>query len=153
MEEYTYEDSNTKLVNIKEHDDYDVYIGSENELLNLEESVFSNPFDTTKKSEIEMIENYKVYFYRRYLSDSAFREQVNDLCTKTLGDIGSPHKSHGSVIVDVVYRYEKGGLEQVLKYIKQEYNNIDTKLLRKRGLKKKESLSKLVNKLQKEMNS
>lgn len=153
MEEYTYEDSNTKLVNIKEYNDYDVYIGSKNELLNLEESVFANPFDTTKKSEIEMIENYKVYFYRKYLSNSEFRKQVHDLSSKILGDIGSPHKSHGSVIIDVVYMYEKGGLEHVLKHIKKEYENIDTQLLRKRGLKKKESLSKLIKQLRNEMNS
>ena len=82
----------TVVVNLRK-DRYDVYIGRG--------SMFGNPFPMRCEEERDkVIEQYKVYFYKRIASDEEFKKGVLALKGKILGCYCKPKKCHGDIIVE-----------------------------------------------------
>ncbi len=97
----------TKIINIKSGEPYDVYCGRANATYNLEESVLANPFPITKeRSREQAIEEYKVYFYDRIEKDVKFKEYVESLLGKTLACWCVPQKCHVEVIKKYLDTYK-----------------------------------------------
>ncbi len=132
---YPYDDAETILVNL-EHvplKEIDIYIGPENESHNLDASPFMNPFDHSRKGYDGAVEHYKLYFFRRYLSEPKFKDLTHELKGKTLGGWCYPEPSHGEVIIDLLRAHSDDGEEGVLNHIESELDDIDTTQLGKKG--------------------
>ena len=94
----------TKVVNKKNNEPYDVYIGRP--------SPFGNPFIIGRDgNRMKVIERYISYFHTRIATDEGFREKVVALKDKTLGCYCSPLPCHGHVIAEWV---DKGDYEPKL---------------------------------------
>lgn len=139
---YPYDDAETTLVNLSHTnlDEIDYYIGSKNESYDLEDSPFMNPFSHSKKGYDGAVEHYKLYFYRRYLTEDKFKEITHELKGSTLGGWCYPHTSHGEVIIDLLEKHTEGGEELVREHIKSEFEDIDNSLLGVKGFKEYEAL-------------
>jgi hypothetical protein len=90
----------TKLVNIKSHREYDVYIGRP--------SIFGNPYTHIKNKETraeyvvatrkEAIEKYREYL----LNNPELLDKIEQLRGKTLACWCSPKSCHGDIIIEVL---------------------------------------------------
>jgi len=138
---YPYEDAETILVNLEnfELSDVDYYIGSANELYDLDDSPFMNPFDHSKKGYSGAVEHYKLYFFRRYLNEPKFKELTHELRGNVLGGWCYPRPSHGEVIIDLLREYSENGDEGVLNHIKEELDSIDKDELGAKGYREYEA--------------
>lgn len=84
---------NNLLVNIKYTNNYDVYIGRP--------SIYGNPYHLGKHgNRKEVINKYRIYFYKKLELDDIFRQQVLNLRGKILGCHCSPLECHGDVILE-----------------------------------------------------
>jgi hypothetical protein len=103
----------TKVINIKSNEKYDVYIGRP--------SIYGNPFEIGKDGDRDMvIKLYRFYFYNRLEHDNHFKEEVLKLKGKILGcfcveksiDYIRPNKvCHGEIILEYLENQgEKGCL-------------------------------------------
>lgn len=139
---FPHEDAETKLVNLENVplDDVDIYIGSENESYGLDDSPFMNPFDHAKKGYDGAVEHYKLYFFRRYLSEPKFKDLTHELQGKTLGGWCYPRPSHGEVIINLLDAYSDGGEGEVMEHIESEFNSIDKKKLGAKGFREYDAL-------------
>jgi len=137
---YPAEDSSTKLINIDNEgkDRMDVYIGDENSSYDLEESLFKNPFGELDLGKKRSLVHYKMYLYRRYLTDEKFRKSVHALEGKTLGCRCYPKRCHGEAIVDLIESYD-GSIKSVFDHIKSEVEDIDESDLGTKGFKEYEA--------------
>lgn len=83
----------TKVVNIKNTKNYNVYIGRGSD--------FGNPFrigeDGTRQ---EVVEKYREYFYDRITNDIRFKQSIDWLRGKILGCFCKPELCHGDVIIE-----------------------------------------------------
>lgn len=138
---YPHEDAETTLVNLEYNtlEDIDIYIGPKNESYNLEESPFTNPFDHAKKGYDSAVEHYKLYFFRRYLSEPKLRELTHELRGKRLGGWCYPRPSHGEVLINLLDEFSDGGEEAVKEHIKSELDDIDKKELGVKGFREYEA--------------
>jgi hypothetical protein len=90
----------TRVVNIKRGEPYDQYIGR---VGHGQDGYFGNPItnEDRRLSKAEVIEAFRVYFYRRLETDSEFKQRVLELKGKTLGCFCSNKREcHGTVIVE-----------------------------------------------------
>ena len=88
----------TKVVNIKASQKYDIYIGRPYR--------FGNPFTVGKDgNREEVIEKYKQYF-QAMLTVPDFKEELLKLKGKTLGCFCKPAACHGDVICDYLNKLE-----------------------------------------------
>jgi hypothetical protein len=138
---YPHEGAETTLVNLENVslDEVDIYIGSENESYSLDDSPFMNPFDHAKKGYDSAVEHYKLYFFRRYLSEPKFKELTHELKGKRLGGWCYPRPSHGEVIIELLDEHSDGGEEAVREHIKSELDNIDKTELGVKGFREYEA--------------
>ena len=86
----------TKVINISENDEYDIYIGRSGKG---KDGYFGNPFTTGTRS--EKIENFKNYALRRIETDEEYRENVKKLYGKTLGCFCKPKRCHGDILAEL----------------------------------------------------
>jgi hypothetical protein len=89
----------TKVVNIKEAQDFDVYIGRAGKGL---DGYFGNPFKEQSRSKSVIL--FREYALQRIESDSEFRERVKELHGKTLGCFCKPKLCHGDVLAEIADR-------------------------------------------------
>jgi hypothetical protein len=124
---YPHDDAETTLVNLENTtiDEVDVYIGPQNESYNLGDSPFMNPFDHGELGYDGAVTHYKMYFYRRYLSEPKFRELTHELQGKRLAGWCFPRPSHGEVIINLLDAYSDGGDEAVFNHIESELDSIN----------------------------
>lgn len=81
----------TKIVNHRNNEKYDVYIGRN--------SIFGNPFIINRDgTRAEVVAKYKKYFYDRIETDLYFKNKVLALKGKTLGCFCKPLACHGDII-------------------------------------------------------
>ena len=86
-------ESNTRVVNIKRKEPYDVYIGRP--------SPFENPFKINRDGDRDkVITLYRNYFYKRLVVDPDFKDRILALKGKVLGCYCAPFKCHGDIIVE-----------------------------------------------------
>jgi len=85
-----------KVVNIKDTNEYDVYIGRAG---NGKDGYFGNPFTDGTRS--QRIENFKDYAFHRVLVDPEYRKRVKQLQGKTLGCFCKPRACHGDVLIEL----------------------------------------------------
>lgn len=85
--------SNTRVINIKSKEPYDVYIGRP--------SPAGNPFrigpGITRK---EAIARYRPWFYYQLEHTPGFKEYILSLAGKTMGCYCKPLPCHGDIIVE-----------------------------------------------------
>ncbi len=141
---YPYDDAETTLVNLENVplSEVDYYIGSSNESYDLDDSPFMNPFDHAKKGYDGAVEHYKLYFFRRYLSEPKFKELTHELQGGVLAGWCYPRPSHGEVIIDLLRAHQDSGDEGVLNHIEDELDNIDKKELGAKGFREYEAVRK-----------
>ena len=83
----------TKIINIKSDEKYDVYIGRP--------SLFGNPFEIGKDGNREtVIKLYRFYFYNRLEHDTYFKSEVLKLKGKILACYCKPLACHGDIIAE-----------------------------------------------------
>lgn len=83
-----------KVVNIKNGDSYEIYIGRAG---NGHDGYFGNPFNTgTRKEKLEKFEEYLI---QRTENDKKFREKVKQLDGKILGCFCKPKPCHGDILL------------------------------------------------------
>ena len=86
-------ESNTKVINIKSKEPYDVYIGRP--------SPFGNPFVVGKHGSREhCIKEYRAFFYNRLVDTPGYKGKVLALRGKVLGCYCKPLACHGDIIVE-----------------------------------------------------
>lgn len=138
---YPHDNAETTLVNLENTtiDSVDFYIGPKNESYNLDASPFMNPFSHSDKGYDGAVTHYKMYFFRRYLSESKFRDLTHELQGKRLAGWCYPRPSHGEVIIDLLEAYSDDGDESVLEHIVSELDDIDTGDLGVKGYREYEA--------------
>jgi hypothetical protein len=86
-----------RIINIKKDKNYDVYIGRG--------SIFGNPFKIgVDGNRDDVIEKYRVYFYKKIEKDKIFRKEVRKLKNKNLGCFCKPLRCHSDVIIDFLLK-------------------------------------------------
>lgn len=86
----------TTVVNIKHTNNYDVYIGRAGRG---EDGYFGNPYRlNANESPGNTLLRYKLYFYKRLVSDPEFKKRIDALAGKTLGCFCKPNPCHGDII-------------------------------------------------------
>lgn len=138
---YPYEDAETTLVSLENHDgqDIDYYIGPKNESYGLEASPFMNPFNHSRKGYKGAVEHYKLYFYRRYLNEPDFKELAHELKGNRLAGWCYPRPSHGEVIIDLLDAHTEDGRDGVIEHIEEEIADIDKTELGVKGFREYEA--------------
>ena len=86
----------TKVVNIKNGDQFDVYIGRPG---NGHDGYFGNPFTTPPHTRNKSIQLFEQYALDRINSDPEYKQKVKELYGKTLGCFCKPKACHGDVLV------------------------------------------------------
>jgi len=90
------------LINIKNTNDYTLYIGRENSFYNLERSKWANPFllkeDTVENRKI-IAEQYKEYV----LNNKDLMSSLHELENQTLACFCFPKLCHGNVLIQLYY--------------------------------------------------
>jgi len=85
----------TKVVNIRHGEPYDVYIGRG--------SPFGNPFKIGKDADRDaVVESYRHYFLTKLHLDADFTQKVIALRGKRLGCYCAPERCHGEVIAELL---------------------------------------------------
>lgn len=87
-----------KVVNIKNGDSYDVYIGRAGKD---QDGYFGNPFNTGSRQ--QKLTKFEEYLIRRIEDDLEYRERVKNLDGKVLGCFCKPEPCHG----DILLKYAK----------------------------------------------
>lgn len=145
-------DADTKLMNIHHLSDtsnVDVYIGPEStpvmEDLSSDVTVdFQNPFSVARYGRGGSVENFKAYFYREFLLNEDFRTKVNSLRDKTICDTSFPKYGHGQIIVRFIHRIEDLPPEELLKYVGQQLEDLETETLAPQAIEyREEALDKV----------
>lgn len=138
---YPHDEADTKLINLQHHtrDEIDVYIAGDVESENFEPSPFRNPFCKTKKEDKQAVQHYKMYFYRKYLTEEKFRKGVHSLEGKTLGSWCYPRPDHGEVIVDLLNEYSENGIESTIQFIEDRLDTIEKEDLGVKGFREYEA--------------
>lgn len=91
--------SRTKVINIKETNNFDVYIGRAG---NGYDGYFGNPFkESTRSRSIELFKNYALH---KINTDSEYRNRIKELHGKTLGCFCKPKDCHGDVLAEIADR-------------------------------------------------
>lgn len=145
-------EADTKLMNIHHLSDIsrtDVYIGPKSTpvMEDLPESVtvdFQNPFSVARYGRKGSVENFKAYFYKKFLFDEDFRKKVSSLQGKTICDTSFPKYGHGQVIVRFVHRMEELEPKKLIKFIGQRLEELNPDLLAPQGLEHREDALKKV---------
>lgn len=145
---YPDENADTRLLNISNHetDKVDVYISDANESVRFDESPLRNPFDESEIGTLESMENYRLYFYRRYLEEPEFRKLVHQLEGETLGCWCYPDFCHGQVIVDFVRDVDLDDEDAILSYIQSDIEGVDDEHLAAKGYKQRNRVEELLSK-------
>ena len=86
----------TKVVNIKNGEEYDVYIGREG---HGQDGYFGNPFTTGTRT--DKIKNFTKYAIQRVSEDPEYRIRVKELYGKRLGCFCSPKPCHGDILAQL----------------------------------------------------
>lgn len=139
---YPHEEAHTTLINVSNspENEMDVYIGEENQSLGLEESLFKNPFNKSQKGRDEAVKHFKLYFYRRYLTDEQYRKKLHQIEGKTLGCLCYPRRCHGEIIVDLLNKHNEEGIEGSIEMISERLEeDIDKSKLGAKGFKEYEA--------------
>lgn len=91
------------IVNFKhtEEEEWDEYIGRENNYYGLSESILANPFTVDDYPRKEAINLYTLYIFYRYLTDEEIQKEVKDLSGKTLACWCKPEDCHGDVLKEL----------------------------------------------------
>lgn len=88
----------TKVVNLYQTRQYDVYIGRSGRG---EDGYFGNPFVIDKENSREtVLEKYKKYFDKKIENDPVFLKNVFGLKNKILGCFCKPQACHGDIIAE-----------------------------------------------------
>lgn len=150
---YPHEDAHTTLINISNSpkEDMDVYIGEEHQAYGLDSSIFRNPFDETEMEREEAAQHFKMYLYRRYLTDKEFRKELHSIEGKTLGCLCYPRRCHGEVIVDLLNKHHQDGIEGSIKLISERLDaNVEAENLGVQGFKEYEAAEKALKEIKEE---
>lgn len=83
-----------RVINIKDGEKYDVYIGRKGRG---HDGYFGNPFNTGTRT--EKLNNFESYLKDRLEVDDDFRESVKQLHDKTLGCFCKPKPCHGDILL------------------------------------------------------
>lgn len=146
-------EADTKLLNIhhlSDVSDVDVYIGPESTPVMEEisdrdvEIDLQNPFSVARYGRNGSVENYKAYFYREFLLNEDFRQNVKSLRGKTICDTSFPKYGHGQVIVRFVHRMEELSTEKLFEYIRQRLEDLNPNVLAPAAIEyREEALDKI----------
>lgn len=132
----------TVLVNVEYVDkgDIDIYIGGKEGFFGFDASIHKNPFPVSEFGHEGAVENFKAFFFDRYLNDPGYDEKVHDLHGEVLGSWNYPKADHGQVIIDLLEAWEDGGGESgVVNYMVEELEELDVTQLGERGLQHMEN--------------
>lgn len=86
----------TKVVNIKNGDEFDVYIGRKG---HGQTGYFGNPFNEGSRS--KRIQQFKEYAIDRINTDPEYKEKIKELYGKRLGCFCHPLPCHGDVLANL----------------------------------------------------
>lgn len=85
-----------KIVNIKNKQPFDIYIGRENKWLSLKQSIFANPFVLKNESgRDKCLEDYENYVR----NNEQILKNLHLLKDKILGCYCHPKKCHGDILI------------------------------------------------------
>lgn len=108
MSDYdSYGQGETEVVNLKQTNEWDVYIGREGERDDLTHSQFANPYTLSEYERGEAVQLYKWDFYYKILAEQGFLEDVFELEGKVLACWCHPEFCHGDIIVDFIHFTKK----------------------------------------------
>lgn len=86
----------TEIVNVRDAEDWDVYIGREGQG---ETGYFGNPFKVgAKYTRSESLAYFEDYLYQRVISDEEFKMRLEELRGKRLACFCKPLPCHGDIL-------------------------------------------------------
>lgn len=103
-----------QLVNLKERDDWSVYIGRKNSYYDLSESTFSNPYTLDEYGREEAVRLYELWLFKQLLQSEEFFDEFTELRGETLACWCLPESCHGEVLSKAVVAYENDNLYEHL---------------------------------------
>lgn len=144
---YPAPDAPTRLLNLQHVDEneFDVYIGGETEMYDLDESIHHNPYRVSEYGRQSAIAHYRAFFYKKYLTEKDYRVRVHELWGQTLAEWNYPEHCHGEVIIDLLTAHHEQGFEGAVDHITEELGKLNTSDLGPEGLKNQATVTELIS--------